>query len=222
MSEGGNGRHHWPPYTGAAVALVAALAGFLAIYVTLGQPDNAARSTVAAPPPVAGQSGSGEQSSTGSKLNSGHMAAFVFKKAPELLPAVSFTDADGRERTLADWRGRVVLLNLWATWCAPCRKEMPELDHLQSELGSDKFEVIALAVDRAGANAARKFLDQINAKALGLYVDAAARGATELKAVGLPTTLLIDREGREVGRLTGPAEWNSADAKRLIASLVSP
>ena len=78
------------------------------------------------------------------------MAAFVFRKAPEALPEVNFQDATGKERTLADWRGKVVLLNLWATWCLPCRKEMPALDRLQKELGSDKFEVVAISVDRKG------------------------------------------------------------------------
>jgi thiol-disulfide isomerase/thioredoxin len=115
----------------------------------------------------------------------------------------------------------VVLLNLWATWCAPCRKEMPELDRLQAELGSERFEVVALAVDRAGAEGARKFLAETRVKSLALYVDQTARAGTLLKAIGLPTTILIDAQGREVGRLTGPAVWDSAEAKRLIRAVVN-
>jgi thiol-disulfide isomerase/thioredoxin len=148
------------------------------------------------------------------------MAAFVFRKAPEPLPAFSFQDATGRERTLADWRGKVVLLNLWATWCAPCRKEMPALDRLQAELGSDRFEVVAVSVDRKGLEGARKFLEETKAGHLALYADPTARLAATLRAVGLPATLLIDAEGREVGRLLGPAEWDSEDARRLIRAVV--
>ena len=149
-------------------------------------------------------------------LSQGQMAAFVFRKAPEDLPEVKFQDATGKERTLADWRGKVVLVNLWATWCLPCRKEMPALDRLQSELGSDKFEVVAVSVDRTGLAGARKFLDETKAEKLALYADGTARLATTLRAAGLPATLLLDREGREIGRLLGPAEWDGEDAKRLI------
>jgi len=148
------------------------------------------------------------------------MAAFVFRKAPEPLPEVSFVDGAGASRSLNDWRGKVVLLNLWATWCAPCRKEMPSLDRLQKELGSDRFEVVALSVDRSGIAGAKEFLGEIDVSALELYVDPTARASSALKAIGLPATLLIDTQGREIGRLTGPAEWNSEDAKRLILSVL--
>ena len=125
------------------------------------------------------------------------MAAFVFRKTPEALPAATFQDATGKERTLADWRGKVVVLNLWATWCLPCRKEMPSLDRLQKDMGSDKFEVVAVSVDRKGAEASRRFLNETNVTQLALYVDATARLSSELRAVGLPATLLIDTEGRD-------------------------
>jgi thiol-disulfide isomerase/thioredoxin len=104
--------------------------------------------------------------------------------------------------------------------CAPCRKEMPALDALQKELGGDRFEVVALSVDRQGAAASKKFLDETKVTNLKLYVESTARSIGTLRATGLPTTILIDREGREIGRLAGPAEWNSADAKRLIASVL--
>jgi len=148
------------------------------------------------------------------------MAAFVFRKAPQALAEFKFQDAEGKERTLADWRGKVVLLNLWATWCLPCRKEMPALDRLQTALGSDRFEVVAISVDRKGLEASRKFLADTEVKKLALYVDASARLMSDVRAVGLPATLLIDAQGREIGRLLGPAEWDSEDAVRLIRSVV--
>jgi thiol-disulfide isomerase/thioredoxin len=144
------------------------------------------------------------------------MAAFVFRAVRESLPEVKFVDATGKERTLADWKGKVVLLNLWATWCLPCRKEMPALDRLQQELGSEAFEVVALSVDRAGLSGARKFLDEAKVAKLSLYADPSARMAGTLRAAGLPATLLVDREGREIGRLLGPAQWDGNDALRLI------
>jgi thiol-disulfide isomerase/thioredoxin len=201
-------------------AALAAVVGFATVYVTLGRPDNAGR-------PVTPGSGeamrpvAGAPTGPGSNvLSQGHMAAFVFRKAPEPLPEFSFQDATGRERTLADWRGKVVLLNLWATWCVPCRKEMPALDRLQAEMGSDRFEVVAVSVDRTGLQGARKFLDETKAGRLALYAEPSARLASTLRAVGLPATLLIDAEGREIGRLLGPAEWDSEDAKRLIRAML--
>ena len=209
--------------TVAIVAALSVLAGFAAVYVTLGGRDNGRPAGVAqgGEQSAAKVSAPGSGSSAGAagdKLNVGEVTAFVFKKEPEALADVAFVDGQGKPRTLADWKGRVVLLNLWATWCAPCRKEMPGLSRLQKELGSDKFEVVALAVDRAGAEAAAKFLASIDAKDLALYVDATERSGTALRAVGMPTTILIDAGGREIGRLTGPAEWDSPEAKRLIGA----
>ena len=203
-----------------ATAAVAAVMGFAAVYVTLGRPDNAAppaKSATPAPaPPGILPKGPGIN-----PLSRGHMAAFVFRKEPEGLPEVKFQDGDGKPRTLADWRGKVVLLNLWATWCVPCRKEMPALDRLQQELGSDRFEVVAVSVDRKGIEGARKFLHETQADKLALYVDPTMRLTSDLKAVGLPATLLIDAQGREIGRLLGPAEWDSEDAKRLIRAALN-
>jgi thiol-disulfide isomerase/thioredoxin len=212
-----------------ATAVIAAVVGFAAVYVTVGRPDNAAPVPAAAPGPVAGatpalSSASAQEPPKGpgsNPLSQGQMAAFVFRKEPGAPAPIKFQDAEGRERTLADWRGKVVLLNLWATWCLPCRKEMPSLDRLQAALGSDKFEVLALSVDRKGLDASRKFLDDTKVERLGLYVDASARATSELRVVGLPATLLLDAQGREIGRLLGPAEWDSDDAKRLIKSAVS-
>jgi thiol-disulfide isomerase/thioredoxin len=209
-----------------AIAAASAMTGFAAVYVMLRDPDNAGSVSRGPVAPIAAanaQQGAaaGLPSGPGANpLSQGEMAAFVFKKEPETLAEITFVDEAGKERSLKDWQGRVVLLNLWATWCAPCRKEMPALDRLQKELGSDRFEVVALSVDRAGVAGSKKFLDQVKAESLKLYVDPTAKAGIALKAVGLPATLLLDREGREIGRLTGPAEWDSADAKRLIAAVL--
>jgi thiol-disulfide isomerase/thioredoxin len=205
-----------------AVTVICAFAGFAAVYVTLGRGDNDGRTT-AQTTEAARTASSAPAAPSGAGVNplsTGQMTTFVFKKAPEPLGDIAFTDAEGRQRSLKDWQGRVVLLNLWATWCAPCRKEMPSLDRLQKKLGSNEFEVVALAVDRAGTDAARKFLEQVGTETLALYVDGTARSGAALKAVGMPTTIMIDREGREIGRLTGPAEWDSEDAERLIKAVL--
>jgi thiol-disulfide isomerase/thioredoxin len=154
------------------------------------------------------------------QLAKGPMAAFVVKPAGEPIANIVFQDESGTETSLEKWRGRVVLLNLWATWCAPCRKEMPELDALQQKLGSADFEVVAVSLDRQGALVARKFLDETNAKNLKLYVDTTARSLDAMKAVGLPATILIDRQGNEVGRLLGPADWASPEAVALVESVL--
>lgn len=139
---------------------------------------------------------------------------FVVHEAPKPLPDIRFADGDGRPRALADFRGKVVLVNLWATWCAPCRREMPTLDRLQAALGGPDFEVVALSIDRAGIDAVRKFYSEVGVKHLGLYIDGTGKAAGALGAVGIPTTLLIGRDGREIGRLAGAAEW---DAPEMIA-----
>jgi thiol-disulfide isomerase/thioredoxin len=154
-------------------------------------------------------------------LSVGQMAAFVFKTAPEVLPDLPFLDEAGTSRSLKEWRGKVVLLNLWATWCAPCRKEMPSLDRLQGELGSDRFEVVAVSADKTGVEGAKKFLDQIKVEKLAVYADSTVRIHSGLRAIGMPATLLLDTQGREIGRLVGPAEWDSTEAKALIRAAMA-
>ena len=152
------------------------------------------------------------------ELATGKLTAFVVKKERKPVADIDFIDETGARRSLSEWRGRVVLLNLWATWCAPCRKEMPELAELQKLAGGDEFEVVALSVDRKGATASAKFLIEANATALKLYVDSTASALGPLQAIGLPASILIDRQGNEIGRLLGPAEWAGPDALRLIAT----
>ena len=139
---------------------------------------------------------------------------------PKPVPELQFQDGAGRARSLADFRGKVVLLNLWATWCTPCREEMPALDRLQAKLGGAEFEVVALSIDQQGAPVVRKFFDEVGVKALQLYIDSSAQAGFKLATVGLPTTVMIDREGREVGRRVGPAEWDSPKIVEELRSLI--
>jgi len=145
---------------------------------------------------------------------------FIIHDAPKPIAAIQFEDADGRPRSLTDFRGKVVLLNIWATWCVPCRKEMPTLDRLQAKLGGSDFEVVALSIDRR-IDAVRKFFAEVGIQKLAKYLDSSAKAIRELGAVGLPTTLLVDREGREVGRLIGPAEWDSPEMAEFIGCVIS-
>lgn len=143
-------------------------------------------------------------------------ANFALHDEARPVPAIAFVDDEARTRTLADFKGKAVLLNLWATWCAPCRKEMPALDRLQSALGGPDFEVVALSLDRAGVEPVRRFYRETGVKEIAIYLDASGKALRDLKVTGLPTTLLIDRDGRELGRLIGPAEW---DALEMVAFL---
>lgn len=141
---------------------------------------------------------------------------FAVHPEPKPVPEIQFQDSEGKTLTLADFRGKVVLLNIWATWCAPCRREMPTLDRLQAELGGPGFQVLALSIDRGGFEAVTKFYAEVGVKHLGMYLDSSSQAASTLGAVGLPTTLLIDRDGSEMGRLVGPAEWDSPDMIAFI------
>ena len=150
-------------------------------------------------------------------------AAFNFAPTgPKPVPELTFLDANGSEVTLADFRGEVVVLNLWATWCAPCRREMPSLDRLQAKYGGDGLEVIALSLDRGDIAKVRAFFDELAISSLALYQDPKGRVGRELAAPGLPTTVVIDRAGQEVGRLLGPAEWDSPEALAVIERLMGP
>jgi thiol-disulfide isomerase/thioredoxin len=150
----------------------------------------------------------------------GEVAGVVAATSPRPLPALAFNDSTGASIGLDRFKGKVVLLNLWATWCAPCRKEMPALDRLEAEKGGADFVVVPLSLDFGGADKPQKFLKDIGAQKLQLFHDPAGKVLPALKSVGrgtgLPTTLILDRAGCEIGYLPGPAEWASDDAKRLI------
>ena len=135
---------------------------------------------------------------------------------PRQIADLRFVGGDGKRHTLSDFRGKLVLLNVWATWCVPCRKEMPALDRLQEQLGGADFQVVALSIDGGGAPAVRRFYDEIGIRALEIFVDPNMEATGKLRTLGIPTTLLLDREGRERWRKTGPAEWDSPE---IVASL---
>lgn len=137
--------------------------------------------------------------------------------APRELPRITFQDGKGRPLALADLRGKTVLLNIWATWCPPCREEMPSLDRLQKALGGPAFEVVAVSIDADGAAAVERFYKEVGIGALAIYVDPGMRVAGELRAPGVPTTLLIDAEGRELGRHAGPARWDDPEVLSLVS-----
>jgi thiol-disulfide isomerase/thioredoxin len=153
-------------------------------------------------------------------LARGEVAAVNVAKAPLKLPDLAFSDDGGKPLTLAHWRGRTVLLNLWATWCVPCRKEMPALDALQQRLGGPGFEVVTINIDTRDPDKPKAWLKEVGIQKLAYYADPAAKTFQDLKAVGrsfgMPTTLLIDPQGCEIGTIAGPAEWASEDAIKLI------
>ncbi|MEQ1889750.1 MAG: TlpA disulfide reductase family protein [Alphaproteobacteria bacterium] len=146
---------------------------------------------------------------------------FVTKIVPAPLPEVQFQDAAGNFHNLAEYKGKVVLVNFWATWCAPCRAEMPSLDRLQKAMASKDFTVVIVSLDRAGYAKAAAFLNEIGVVNLTTYIDPGIRAARKLGALGLPVTLLLNRKGDEIGRLTGPAEWDSPGARALISKYVA-
>lgn len=141
---------------------------------------------------------------------------FIIHDEPALMPIISFVDGEGLPVTLENLRGKVLLLNIWATWCTPCRVEMPTLDRLQEEMGAVDFKVVALSIDRGGVEVVSKFYELIGIRNLTIYVDDTNVSMRELKIVGLPTTFLIDPLGRKIGTLIGPAEW---DAPEMVAFL---
>ncbi|HEV3184113.1 MAG TPA: TlpA disulfide reductase family protein [Xanthobacteraceae bacterium] len=157
-------------------------------------------------------------------LARGEVAAVSTLEEPRRAPDLAFKDAAGATKTLADWRGRAVLFNLWATWCVPCRKEMPALDALQARLGGPRFDVVAVNIDTRDPDKPKAWLKEVGINRLAYYADPSAKAFQDLKlggqAFGMPTTLLIDAGGCEVGTLAGSAEWASDDALKLINALV--
>jgi thiol-disulfide isomerase/thioredoxin len=150
----------------------------------------------------------------------GEIQHFTPARNPRPVPEAVFADGTGRPVAFADFRGRVVLLNFWATWCAPCVREMPALDRLQKQLGDSRFAVVALNEDRNGAEVAPPFMDRLGLSALALYLDPGGAVQRAFGVTSLPTTILIDARGREVGRLVGPAEWTAPEAVALIRHFV--
>ena len=155
----------------------------------------------------------------------GEVAALAVAQTPFHMPDLTFKDANGADRTLADWRGRTVLLNLWATWCVPCRREMPALDALQAKLGGPDFEVVAVNIDTRDSQKPLAFLNDIGVGHLVYYSDRTAHVFEDLKeagkAFGMPTTVIVDRNGCEIGAMAGPAEWSSDDGVKLVSAAIA-
>ena len=155
----------------------------------------------------------------------GEVAAVSVAQAPKSLPRLAFKDGHGADKSLADWRGRTVLLNLWATWCVPCRKEMPTLDALERRLGGPGFEVVTINIDTRDPDKPKAWLKEAGISKLAYYADPAAKTFQDLKAIGrafgMPTTLLVDPNGCEIGTIAGPAEWASDDAVKLIEAALA-
>ena len=235
MSDGKQ-RRLIPAWRAILTAMVAgALAGAVAVYVTGGFSGNTALEL--APPqetpaiaaaPAATQedkacAAKADKAKTVASAATGQVAAMLPADPPQSLATLAFNSPDGKPMTLADRAGKTVLLNLWATWCAPCRAEMPALDALQKEAGDDGFEVIAVNVDTGDDTKPKKFLTETGVSALGYYRDNTLDLFNDLKkrglALGLPVTLLIDGEGCLLAHMNGPAEWSGVDAKTLIAAV---
>jgi len=159
-------------------------------------------------------------------LAHGEVAALTMATAPLRLPDLAFDDGGGQPKKLSDWRGRMVLVNLWATWCVPCRKEMPALDELQAKLGGTDFEVVAINIDTRDPEKPKNFLKDANLTRLGYFTDPKAKVFQDLKAVGralgMPTSVLVDGQGCEIATIAGPAEWASDDAIKLIKAAMQP
>ncbi|MDB5656968.1 MAG: TlpA family protein disulfide reductase [Tardiphaga sp.] len=159
-------------------------------------------------------------------LAHGEVAALTMATAPLRLPDLAFVDGEGQPKKLSDWRGKTVLVNLWATWCVPCRKEMPALDALQGKLGSTDFEVVAINIDTRDPAKPKAFLKDGNLTKLSYFADANAKVFQDLKSVGralgMPTSVLVDGKGCEIATIAGPAEWASDDAARLIKAAIKP
>jgi thiol-disulfide isomerase/thioredoxin len=205
------------PFAIGAV-LVGAVLGFAGVYGIGGLKRNASGDS-ACNPAVA-------LSSKIAPLAHGEVAALTMATTPLRLPDLAFEDANGQPKKLSDWRGRTVLVNLWATWCVPCRKEMPALEELQTKLGGPNFEVVAVNIDTRDPDKPKKFLKDANLTRLGFFSDEKAKVFQDLKSVGralgMPTSVLVDGQGCEIATIAGPAEWGSDDAVKLIQAAITP
>lgn len=197
-----------------AAGLAGAVAAVAALYVIAGPNGNIAGAKSC--------SGALAAAEAVKPFATGEVAAFLPASQPLVLKDLAFQGEGGKPVTLADFSDKTVLLNLWATWCAPCRKEMPALDALQAEMGDGSFEVVTVNLDRGGPEKPKAFLDEIGVKDLAFYQDSSNGILKELRkvarATGLPTTILVSPEGCEIGTMYGPAEWASGEAKELVRS----
>jgi thiol-disulfide isomerase/thioredoxin len=198
--------------------LVGAVVGFAGVYGIGGLKRNASGDPACRP--------AVELARKLAPLAHGEVAALTMAQAPLRLPDLTFEDAQGQPKKLSDWRGRTVLLNLWATWCVPCRREMPALESLQTKLGGPDFEVVAVNIDTRDPQKPKNFLKEANLTRLGYFTDEKAKVFQDLKgigrALGMPTSVLVDGQGCEIATIAGPAEWGSDDAVKLISAAMKP
>jgi thiol-disulfide isomerase/thioredoxin len=198
--------------------LVGAVVGFAGVYGIGGLKRNASGDPACRP--------AVELARKLAPLAHGEVAALTMASAPLRLPDLTFEDAQGQSKKLSDWRGRTVLLNLWATWCVPCRREMPALETLQTKLGGPGFEVVAVNIDTRDPQKPKNFLKEANLTRLGYFTDEKAKIFQDLKgigrALGMPTSVLVDGQGCEIATIAGPAEWGSDDAVKLISAAMKP
>jgi thiol-disulfide isomerase/thioredoxin len=229
MADGRKNRNLFPAWRLILMAALAGiLAGAVAVYVSgppsgnAPEPQPAAEAEVSETD-VAACAAKAEKAKTVAATATGAVAAMLAADPPQSLKSLAFNAPDGKPMTLANLSGKTLLVNLWATWCAPCRAEMPALDALQKELGSDGFEVVAVNVDTGDDAKPKKFLEEIGIKNLAYYRDNTLDLFNALKkrglALGLPVTLLVDAEGCLLAHMNGPAEWASAEAKALVGSV---
>ncbi|TPN76897.1 TlpA family protein disulfide reductase [Mesorhizobium sp. CU2] len=225
-----DGNRFFPAPRLILAALVAGvLAGAVAVYVSESRSGNNAPVAQVAvgdsKDDVACAAKAGRAKAVAAKAV-GQVAALQPAEPPQSLKSLAFNGPDGKPMTIADHAGKTVLLNLWATWCAPCRAEMPALDALQKEKGGKDFEVVAVNVDTGDDTKPKKFLSEIGVQTLGFYRDPTIALFNEAKtrglALGLPVTMLIDGEGCLIAHMNGPAEWSSPDAKRLVEAALAP
>ncbi|QPC90688.1 TlpA disulfide reductase family protein [Mesorhizobium sp. INR15] len=225
-----DGNRFFPAPRLILAALVAGvLAGAVAVYVSESRSGNKAPPASVAVGDSKDDVACAAKSDRAKKIAAaatGEVAALLPADPPQSLRNLAFNGPDGKPMTLADHAGKTVLLNLWATWCAPCRAEMPALDALQKEKGSDAFQVVAVNVDAGDDVKPKKFLKDTGVEALGYYRDSTMALFNNLKtrglALGLPVTMLVDGEGCLIAHMNGPAEWAGPDAKRLVEAALKP
>jgi thiol-disulfide isomerase/thioredoxin len=148
------------------------------------------------------------------------LGEFIPVSPPQLAPPFSFDDLGGNAASLTDFAGRLVVLNLWATWCAPCLREMPSLDRMQARLGEDVV-VLAISEDRSGSKVVEPFIDKLGLKSVKFYLDPKSGAERAFKVQGLPTSFVIGRDGKILGRVEGAAEWDSPKLLDILKSFLA-
>lgn len=209
----------------AKLIVIAAIAGILAGAVAVYVKETGSGNGIVTADAAQCEGVAARQASL-NPLMKGQVAAMVAAETPRKLDGLSFKNASGVDQTIDSFAGRTVLLNLWATWCVPCREEMPALNALQAALGSDKFEVVAVNIDTGDDEKPKAFLSETGVDKLGYYRDASMGVFNTMKkqglAFGLPATLLVDDKGCLLGAMNGPAAWDSPEAKALITAAIAP